>query len=242
MKHIAGIIVGLAIGMLAVAPLAEAQITSVPSSPMPQIWQSTSELILVGRGGHGKGGHRGHGRSGHGRGHHGSGHVSHHRAAHHQSSRHHRLFWQRRARLLRIWIARTVQPEQADGSRLLTPVQFGPAFPEELAIGAAIEHSPPAMPVTDIAARPSVVDANLTAGTGESPVTATAAGNIDCGQAAQIISTYGFSDVAPRHCAGPEYNFDATRDTQLYAVSIDAQDGELTKVAKYDGPKAPAAN
>lgn len=242
MKPTAGIIAGLFLSTLVLPASTEAAVIPISATDMPGT-VTGPDLILVGRGGgHGRGHGHGHGHGGHRSVREGHRHASHSRVAHLRMHRHHRLAWQRKAYIVRFWVSRSIALPRGPGTGLISPVQFGPVFPVELAIGAATVRSTPP-PVTDIAARPHLFGDNLaTSAIGESDDEGPSPGAIDCRQAADIIAGYGFSDVSARHCNGAQYSFDATRDTQLYAVTINARDGELEKVAKYDGPSAPMAN
>ena len=62
---------------------------------------------------------------------------------------------------------------------------------------------------------------------------ATSAGAvISCEAAADIIKSFGFSDVQPTRCSGDTYGFDAARDGNAYSIEVSSVDGELTEVRK----------
>lgn len=61
---------------------------------------------------------------------------------------------------------------------------------------------------------------------------APAAGGISCEAAADIVKSFGFSDVQSTSCSGDTYGFDGTRDGKAYSIKLSAADGELTEVSK----------
>jgi hypothetical protein len=63
-------------------------------------------------------------------------------------------------------------------------------------------------------------------------VPASASGGISCEAAADIVESFGFSDVQSTSCSGDIYGFDGTRDGNAYSIKLSAADGELTEVRK----------
>ena len=59
-----------------------------------------------------------------------------------------------------------------------------------------------------------------------------AGGGLSCEAAADIVKTFGFSDVQSTSCSGDVYGFDASRDGSSYSIRISAADGELTEVRR----------
>ena len=67
----------------------------------------------------------------------------------------------------------------------------------------------------------------------ETDETDEAAGDgLSCEAAADIVETFGFSDVQSTSCSGDVYGFDASRDGSSYSISVSAADGELTEVRR----------
>jgi hypothetical protein len=61
---------------------------------------------------------------------------------------------------------------------------------------------------------------------------ASTSGGISCEAAADIVESFGFSDVQSTSCSGDTYGFDGTRDGKPYSIKLSAADGELTEVRK----------
>ncbi len=57
-------------------------------------------------------------------------------------------------------------------------------------------------------------------------------GGLSCDAAADIVETFGFSDVQSTSCSGDVYGFDASRDGSSYAIRVSAANGELTEVRR----------
>lgn len=55
---------------------------------------------------------------------------------------------------------------------------------------------------------------------------------VSCDAAADIVKTFGFSDVQSTSCSGETYAFDASRDGSSYSIRVSAADGELTEVRR----------
>ncbi|MFW6077654.1 MAG: hypothetical protein ACOC71_07860 [Hyphomicrobiales bacterium] len=55
---------------------------------------------------------------------------------------------------------------------------------------------------------------------------------MSCEAAADIVRSFGFSDVQSTSCSGDIYGFEADRDGKAYAIRLSAADGELTEVRK----------
>lgn len=55
---------------------------------------------------------------------------------------------------------------------------------------------------------------------------------LNCDDAIGVVQDFGFSDVEPRRCSGTVYEFWAVRDGDEYAISLRADDGELTRVER----------
>lgn len=55
---------------------------------------------------------------------------------------------------------------------------------------------------------------------------------LECDEAIAIVQDFGFSGVESRRCSGAIYEFSAVRDGQEYAISLRAEDGELTRVER----------
>lgn len=55
---------------------------------------------------------------------------------------------------------------------------------------------------------------------------------LSCDDAIGVVQDFGFSDVEPRGCSGTIYEFWAVRDGEDYAISLRADDGELTRVER----------
>ena len=57
-------------------------------------------------------------------------------------------------------------------------------------------------------------------------------GKLSCDAAADIVETFGFSDVQSTSCSGDVYGFDASRDGSSFSITVSAADGELTEVRR----------
>jgi hypothetical protein len=57
-------------------------------------------------------------------------------------------------------------------------------------------------------------------------------GGFSCEAAADIVETFGFSDVQSTSCSGDVYGFDASRDGSSYSIRVSAANGELTEVRR----------
>lgn len=55
---------------------------------------------------------------------------------------------------------------------------------------------------------------------------------MSCEAAADIVRSFGFSDVESTSCSGEVYGFDAVRDGSAYSIRLSAANGELTEVRK----------
>ena len=60
----------------------------------------------------------------------------------------------------------------------------------------------------------------------------TSGAGISCEAGADIVESFGFSDVQSTGCSGDTYGFDATRDGNAYSIRLSAANGELTEVRK----------
>jgi hypothetical protein len=56
--------------------------------------------------------------------------------------------------------------------------------------------------------------------------------SIDCTKGASIVSSYGFSSVTNKSCAGASYVYGATRSGSNFEIQVNAASGELTAVKK----------
>jgi hypothetical protein len=61
---------------------------------------------------------------------------------------------------------------------------------------------------------------------------ASTSGGISCEAAADIVESFGFSEVQSTSCSGDTYRFDGTRDGNAYSIRLSAANGELTEVRK----------
>jgi hypothetical protein len=80
---------------------------------------------------------------------------------------------------------------------------------------------------------PEVAIQSVPETTSPAQVPATSSANaITCEAAADIVKSFGFSDVQSTSCSGEVYGFDAARDGSAYSIKLSAADGELTEVRK----------
>lgn len=56
--------------------------------------------------------------------------------------------------------------------------------------------------------------------------------NVNCEEAAAIVSDYGFANVVARECDGGIYTFLASRKDRHFAIRISARDGEFTEIER----------
>ena len=68
--------------------------------------------------------------------------------------------------------------------------------------------------------------------TGRGAPSSAALSPVTCDEGAGIVSSFGFSDVEPRSCAGATYDFAASRDGRSYRIRMNASDGELVEVRR----------
>jgi hypothetical protein len=88
-------------------------------------------------------------------------------------------------------------------------------------------------PATTPPARSAVRSPEQPARSTERQVRASSAGGaISCEAAADIVRSFGFSDVQSTSCSGDTYGFDAARDGSSYSIKLSAANGELTEVRR----------
>ncbi len=63
-------------------------------------------------------------------------------------------------------------------------------------------------------------------------VETSSSGGLSCDAAADIVETFGFSDVQSTSCSGDVYGFDASRDGSSFSIRVSAANGELTEVRR----------
>lgn len=71
-----------------------------------------------------------------------------------------------------------------------------------------------------------------TAARSTDPTDEDAGGGLSCDEAADIVETFGFSDVQSTSCSGDVYGFDASRDGSSFSIRVSAANGELTEVRR----------
>jgi hypothetical protein len=126
------------------------------------------------------------------------------------------------------------QPQEALRNPAPPPVpQTKPDEPDDAEVAV---QSPPA--AAEPAETPTTTSPVTTAPATTAPVQSAAqapapAGSaMSCEAAAEIVESFGFSDVKSTSCSGDVYGFDAARDGNDYSIKLSAANGELTEVRK----------
>ena len=118
-------------------------------------------------------------------------------------------------------------------------VRFNPGFAyKPRRERARVQQQPqeaPALAETPEATEDPEVTVEVAPETGAQPekqVPASQRRAVSCEDAAEIVESFGFSDVQSTSCSGKVFAFDATRDGNAYSIKLSAADGELTEVRK----------
>jgi hypothetical protein len=113
----------------------------------------------------------------------------------------------------------SVTVRDAPAAITLGPVRQEPLREEPIRDEPMLEQTAPEIPEQTAARSPDQTDE----GSG---------GGLSCEAAADIVETFGFSDVQSTSCSGDVYGFDASRDGSSYSIRVSAADGELTEVRR----------
>jgi hypothetical protein len=101
----------------------------------------------------------------------------------------------------------------------LEPVREAPLREEPIREEPVLEQAAPQSPEQTAARTPE-------------PAEASSIGGLSCEAAADIVETFGFSDVQSTSCSGDVYGFDASRDGSSFSITVSAANGELTEVRR----------
>jgi hypothetical protein len=122
------------------------------------------------------------------------------------------------------------------------PPYSAPVYPVRHAIKHAKKLVQQKPPVQKASKPPVMPTGPITAATAAPPVTDTATvstptkpasrGGVSCAKGATIVSSFGFSNVTTKSCAGGTLVYGAERSGKNFEVNVSAASGELTAVKK----------
>jgi hypothetical protein len=126
------------------------------------------------------------------------------------------------------------------------PPYAAPAYPVRHAkkhVKKLVQHKPPVQKLRAVASKPPVMPTGpIAAATAAPSVTGTetvstpakpsSRGGVSCAKGATIVSSFGFSNVTTKSCAGSTLVYSAERSGKNFEVNVNAASGELTAVKK----------